>query len=343
MSEQKEKKVVFDATDGIISTGNRYGLEKEEAEARAEGYPIYKLENCEIMFSNIHVNPKSIIEHNKTESKKRKLPLNHTISLFLSKDSDFKKTDKEVRTALLNARIENGEYEGLEDDEIPQYKSVLKTVMKKDVLENKFKEEFAGRVYTNFAISSRPQNDKVEEDLVDEETGEVYDRKTALYFRLQDLLTGEEINPRVFRLNKNGEKEYTFENPKTKTQQNLTLNSGDIVNVYIRPFETQNSKTGEYTLKYNPLEIEIVQSNFERTGGTRTREALEAPSTSVMSSVFGKVTKKTPKAVASKVIEEPKAETKPVAKSPSTPKPIVNEDPDLSALDDFSDDSLDGI
>lgn len=332
---EKTKKVVFDATDGIIPTGNRYGLTSEEASARAEGYPVYKLTG-EVLFSNINVNPKSIIEHNKVNTQKKKLPLNHCVSVMLSEDSEFKKTDKEARDLLLQARVQSGEYEGLEEDEIPKYKTVLKTVTKKDVLDNKFKEDQLGRAIINFAISSRPQNDKVEENVVDEQTGEIYDRKTALYFRLQDLLTGEEINPVIFKTNKSGEREYTFENPQTKTKDPLKVSSGDLVNVYVRPYESQNSKTDEYTLKYNPLEIEIVQSAFDRgLTSSKPRQTKEAPSTNVMASVFGKVTQKTPKAVASKVVEEPKAETK------KAPKPIVNEDPDLSILDDFSDDNLD--
>lgn len=330
MSEKQTKKLVYEATE-IISTGNKYGLTAEQISERTKGIPVYKASG-EILFTNLSVNAKEVAEYNKTAEKKRKIPTNHSFSIMLSEDSDMKKVDKDLRSSFVELRNSQGE------DDVENYKSIFKTVTRKDITENKFDEKYLGRTYATFGVSSRPAKDKLEENVIDDETGEVFDRQTALYFRLNDLLTGEEINPVVFKTDKDGNRSYTFTSPKTQKEENNYISSGDIVNLYIRPYEAQNSKTGEYTLKYNPLEIEIIQSAFERGAGNRKpREVATAPSTNVFGSVFGKVTQvSTPKAVASQnttVAENPK--TTKATTTPKTAKPVTDIQ---KALDDeFSD------
>lgn len=333
MSENQTKKLVYEATE-IISNGNKYGLTAEQISERTKGIPVYKASG-EVLFTNLSVNAKEVAKYNETAEKKRKMPTNHSFSIMFAEDCDMKNVDKDLRKSFVELRNSQGE------DDVENYKSIFKTVTRKDVTENKFDEKYLGRTYTTFGVSNRPAKDKLEENVVNDETGEVFDRQTALYFRLHDLLTGEEINPTVFKTDNEGNKSFTFVSPKTQKEESHYISSGDIIDVYIRPYEAQNSKTGEYTLKYNPLEIEIIQSSFERgAGNRRPREVAEAPSTNVFGSVFGKVTQvSTPKAVASQAVvtEAPKAKT-PVSTTPKTVKTVAPATDMQKALDDeFSD------
>ena len=153
------------------------------------------------------------------------------------------------------------------------------------------------------------------------------------YFRVIDKFTGEGVEPEIFKYDTNGEKVTSFISPKTKQETPLYVNSGDTVNISIRPFGTKNNNTNEYSLKYNLLKIEIVQTAWDkgigRTGGGGSKRTFEAPETVNLNSlgdIFGGIstvaTTTTSKPTATKTV---KAEVKQEQKQEATRQEVVQE------------------
>lgn len=267
--------------------------------------PVFSIENCEVLFSSLT-----------TDTPKN----GHSISVLMPKDTDFADKDAKLRQYFLTKRQE-------EDDEIEAIKKSFRKVTEKDLLESQntkypIPENHVGRIrlttqVTNAYMFSDSKNKRISK-LSELEAG---DTATIKYFRINDAYTGEGIKPIVFKFNDKGEKITTFVSPKDHLEKPFFLSSGDIVNIKLRPYEKVNSKTGEVTLRYNLLSVEIVQTAFERNGGSgkssggskRQKQAPNAVDLSGLAGLFGSVEqvetptpKSTSKKATTKSVEEKK-------------------------------------
>ena len=174
------------------------------------------------------------------------------------------------------------------------------------------------------------------------------------YFRVIDKFTGKGINPEVFKF-ENGEKVTSFISPKTKQETPLYVNKGDTINITIRPFGVKNNNTGEFSLKYNLLKIEIVQTAWDkgigRTGGgsSKVKEATDVVAFEDLDDIFGGTSATTTTKTEEKPKATPKAESKPepkqepkveATKSETTTDETDDVEIDFSALADMDMSSL---
>lgn len=264
--------------------------------------PVFQIDNCEVLFSSLTM---------ETPQK------GHSISILMPKDTEFVQQDTKLRQYFLQERQKT-------NDEIENIKKCYKKVTEADMLESQnskypIPEAHVGRIrlntqVTNAVMLSDKHNKKIAK-LSDLEEG---DTATVKYFRVNDAYTGEGIKPIVFKFNDKGEKVTTFVSPKDHVEKPFFLSSGDVVNIKIRPYEKVNSKTGEVTLKYNLLSVEIVQTAFERNGGkssgSKSRPQKQAPDAvdlSGLAGLFGSVEqvetptpKATTKTVTKKAVKE---------------------------------------
>lgn len=265
--------------------------------------PVFSIENCEVMFSSLST---------------KRPQFGHNIQILLPQDNDLVKKDRIMRQRYLEeAQIDNPNLEIV--------KGSIVTITQKHVLDKKMDENLLNRAYIDFRISNAVMFDRT----VDEEgktkdkaitkASEATGKVVVKYFRALDHFTGQGIEPEVFKY-ENNEKVKTFINPKTKEESPIYTNRGDIVNIKIRPFGVKNKKTGDITLRYNILSIEIVQTAWDRgigrTSGGKKR-VLEAPEAikseslgAVFGDMFGDVTETKKE---EKKTEKPKA-TKPAKK-----------------------------
>jgi len=272
--------------------------------------PVFKIDNCEVTFSNLTTDtPKS----------------GHSISVLLPKDTEFAVQDMKLRQYFLQERQKT-------NDELENVKKCYKKVSEADLLESQnskypIPESHVGRIKLSTQVTNAvmfSDNEKKRISKLSELKGD--DTATVRYYRVKDAYTGAGINPVVFRFNDKGEKVTTFVSPKDKVEKPLFVSSGDIVNIKIRPYEKVNTKTGEVTLRYNLLSVEIVQTAYERNGGKSSsakhaqKEAPDAVDLSGLANLFGSVEEvETPK---EKTVKKEKVATK----QPAEEKKEVSEE-----------------
>lgn len=247
--------------------------------------PVFKIENCEILNSSIgNLAP----------------TFGHNVQIMLPSDcSNLIQADRVIRNNYLlqiQQDVENG------NPNLEIVKGSITAFTQADVLKGKTDEAKIGRYHINFAISNSCLFERsIGEDgkPVDKKIGKESEAKAESevimkYFRCVDGFTGEGIDPEIFKY-VNGEKVKTFVNPKTKEEKPLYIGRGDIVNIVIRPFGVKNQKTNEYTLRYNILSIEIVQTAWDRGIGRKAgssnnvKEVAESLGGISLGNIFGNV------------------------------------------------------
>ena len=283
--------------------------------------PVFTIENCEVLYSSL-------------SSKQAKF--GHNIQILLPADTDFPAKDRAIRQNYLRA-------EQATNPNLEVVKGIVKAITDKDVLNNKYPEKYVGRHYLDIRISNTCMFDKTKDEDGKDKFTKIDKAEKAIgtpvvkYFRVIDKFTGEGVNPEIFKY-VNGEKTTSFTSPKTNEEVPLYVSQGDTINITIRPFGSKNSNTGDISLKYNLLKIEIVQSAWDKgigkTGGSskRTKEAPDSVDANALGDIFGgistvtsttatpkvepktevkaEVKQETPKAQPTEVKETPKAETK---------------------------------
>ena len=264
--------------------------------------PVFTIENCEVLYSSL-------------SSKQAKF--GHNIQILLPADTDFPAKDRAIRQNYLKA-------EQVHNPNLEVVKGIVKAITDKDVLNNKYPEKYVGRHYLDIRISNTCMFDKTKDEDGKDKFTKIDKAEKAIgipvvkYFRVIDKFTGEGVEPEIFKY-ENGEKVTSFVSPKTKQETPLYVNSGDTVNITIRPFGSKNNNTGDISLKYNLLKIEIVQTAWDkgigRTGGSskRTKEAPDSVDANALGDIFGGITTvataTVPKTETVKT-EQPKAEVK---------------------------------
>ena len=238
--------------------------------------PVFTIENCEVLYSSL-------------SSKQAKF--GHNIQILLPADTDFPAKDRAIRQNYLRA-------EQVNNPNLEVVKGIVKTITNKDVLNNKYPEKYEGRSYLDIRISNTCMFDKTKDEDGKDKFTKIDKAEKAVgipvvkYFRVIDKFTGEGVEPEIFKY-ENGEKVTSFISPKTKQETPLYVNSGDTINITIRPFGSKNNNTGDISLKYNLLKIEIVQTAWDkgigRTGGSsaRTKEAPDSVDANALSDIFG--------------------------------------------------------
>ena len=236
----------------------------------AELPPVFEINNVEVLFSSLSA---------KTPK------MGHSITLVV--DDAFVQKDRQVRAYFAQQRQTT-------DPNCETYKSQIKIISQKDILEGKFKEDMKGKALLNIFTTNAKMFDadvekgKALQKMTDATNGNIVYK----YFANTDRFTGKAIQPQVYKI-VNGEKVTTFLSPKTGKETPLFVGSKDLVNVKVRPYET-HSDTHGYALKYNLLEVEIVQTAFDRgvrtsgnSGGSkRVEKAPDAVSFAGLSSMF---------------------------------------------------------
>ena len=230
--------------------------------------PVFNLENVEVMYCSLG----------------QKTPkMGHSITLIV--DKDFVQKDKQLRSYFVQQRQ-------AVDPNCEVYKSQIKIIGQKDILDGKFKPEMEGKALLNIFTSNAKMFD------ADVEKGKSLQKMSEAtngniiykYFATIDKFSGQAIKPQVYKT-VNGEKVTTFMSPKTNKETPLFVGSNDLVNIKLRPYETY-SETHGYALKYNLLEIEIVQTAFDRGlsqykgGKHKVEKAPNAVSFAGLSSMF---------------------------------------------------------
>jgi len=291
--------------------------------------PVFSIENCEILNSSI-TSPKPMFSH--------------SVQILLP-DNEFFQNDKNLRTFFTQQRQ-------VANPNVENYKSQVKMITKKDILDGKFADVLEGRSVISIQISNINMKDGLTDETIQKATDATGDLINVKYYRVLDKYTGEGIEPKIFKT-VNGQKTETFLSPKTKLETAHYVGKNDIVNIKLRPYEQQNQKTQEFSLKYNLLEIEIIQTAWDRgfkkagTGtGKKVEQAPDAISLSGLSSMFGSVTQ-APTASVDATPEKTVANVAPVQNVPAkTAAKQVSEEPspasaempmlDFSALNNLS-------
>lgn len=290
MAKQNESKVVYE--NEIITLKETYIKSLDMSKI-----PVFNIENCEVLYSSL-------------SSKQAKF--GHNIQILLPNGTDFPQKDRAIRQNYLVAQQKH-------NPNLEAVKGVVKAITDKDILAGKYDEKYKGRFYLDIRVSNTCMFDRTPS----QEEGKEWDEKkinkaeeaigtpVVKYFRVIDKFTGEGVEPEIFKY-ENGEKVTSFISPKTKQETPLYVNSGDTINITIRPFGTKNGNTGDISLKYNLLKIEIVQTAWDkgigRSAGSskRTKEAPESIEFEDLDDIFGGI---------STVATTPKAEPKPAAKT----------------------------
>lgn len=287
--------------------------------------PVFNLENCEVLYSSLSSN---------------QAKFGHNIQILLPANTDFPQTDRAIRQNYLSVQQK-------QNPNLEIVKGVVKAITEKDVLAGKYTEKYVGRYYLDIRVSNTcmfdrtPGEDGKFEEKKITKAEEAIGTPVIKYFRVIDGFTGEGVEPEIFKY-VNGEKVTSFISPKTKQETPLYVNSGDTINITIRPFGAKNANTGDISLKYNLLKIEIVQTAWDkgigRTGGSkRVQEAPDSVDINALGDIFGGITnvattpevkkeqsKVETKAEAKQEVKTetatPKAETKPVETVADTPE-----------------------
>ena len=330
MAKEKESKVVYE--NEIVTIEETY-----EKQLDMSKVPVFTIENCEVLYSSLN-------------SKQAKY--GHNIQILLPQDTVLPQKDREIRNKYLVAQQK-------QNPNLEVVKGIVKSITNQEVLDGKYDEKLKGRYYIDIKISNTCMFDKTKDEDGKDKFTKIDKAEKAIgtpvvkYFRVIDKFTGKGINPEIFKF-ENGEKVTSFISPKTKQETPLYVNKGDTINITIRPFGVKNNNTGEFSLKYNLLKIEIVQTAWDkgigRTGGgsSKVKEATDVVAFEDLDDIFGGTSTTTTK-TEEKPKATPKAESKPepkqepkveATKSETTTDETDNVEIDFSALADMDMSSL---
>lgn len=330
MAKEKESKVVYE--NEIVTIEETY-----EKQLDMSKVPVFTIENCEVLYSSLN-------------SKQAKY--GHNIQILLPQDTVLPQKDREIRNKYLVAQQK-------QNPNLEVVKGIVKSITNQEVLDGKYDEKLKGRYYIDIKISNTCMFDKTKDEDGKDKFTKIDKAEKAIgtpvvkYFRVIDKFTGKGINPEIFKF-ENGEKVTSFISPKTKQETPLYVNKGDTINITIRPFGVKNNNTGEFSLKYNLLKIEIVQTAWDkgigRTGGgsSKVKEATDVVAFEDLDDIFGGTSTTTTKTV-EKPKATPKAESKPepkqeprveATKSETTTNETDDVEIDFSALADMDMSSL---
>lgn len=330
MAKEKESKVVYE--NEIVTIEETY-----EKQLDMSKVPVFTIENCEVLYSSLN-------------SKQAKY--GHNIQILLPQDTVLPQKDREIRNKYLVAQQK-------QNPNLEVVKGIVKSITNQEVLNGKYDEKLKGRYYIDIKISNTCMFDKTKDEDGKDKFTKIDKAEKAIgtpvvkYFRVIDKFTGKGINPEIFKF-ENGEKVTSFISPKTKQETPLYVNKGDTINITIRPFGVKNNNTGEFSLKYNLLKIEIVQTAWDkgigRTGGgsSKVKEATDVVAFEDLDDIFGGTSTATTK-TEEKPKATPKAESKPepkqepkveATKSETTTDETDDVEIDFSALADMDMSSL---
>lgn len=330
MAKEKESKVVYE--NEIVTIEETY-----EKQLDMSKVPVFTIENCEVLYSSLN-------------SKQAKY--GHNIQILLPQDTVLPQKDREIRNKYLIAQQK-------QNPNLEVVKGIVKSITNQEVLDGKYDEKLKGRYYIDIKISNTCMFDKTKDEDGKDKFTKIDKAEKAIgtpvvkYFRVIDKFTGKGINPEIFKF-ENGEKVTSFISPKTKQETPLYVNKGDTINITIRPFGVKNNNTGEFSLKYNLLKIEIVQTAWDkgigRTGGgsSKVKEATDVVAFEDLDDIFGGTSATTTK-TEEKPKATPKAESKPepkqepkveATKSETTTDEVDDVEIDFSALADMDMSSL---
>ena len=330
MAKEKESKVVYE--NEIVTIEETY-----EKQLDMSKVPVFTIENCEVLYSSLN-------------SKQAKY--GHNIQILLPQDTVLPQKDREIRNKYLIAQQK-------QNPNLEVVKGIVKSITNQEVLDGKYDEKLKGRYYIDIKISNTCMFDKTKDEDGKDKFTKIDKAEKAIgtpvvkYFRVIDKFTGKGINPEIFKF-ENGEKVTSFISPKTKQETPLYVNKGDTINITIRPFGVKNNNTGEFSLKYNLLKIEIVQTAWDkgigRTGGgsSKVKEATDVVAFEDLDDIFGGTSTTTTK-TEEKPKATPKAESKPepkqepkveATKSETTTNETDDVEIDFSALADMDMSSL---
>ena len=296
MAKEKESKVVYE--NEIVTIEETY-----EKQLDMSKVPVFTIENCEVLYSSLN-------------SKQAKY--GHNIQILLPQDTVLPQKDREIRNKYLIAQQK-------QNPNLEVVKGIVKSITNQEVLDGKYDEKLKGRYYIDIKISNTCMFDKTKDEDGKDKLTKIDKAEKAIgtpvvkYFRVIDKFTGKGINPEIFKF-ENGEKVTSFISPKTKQETPLYVNKGDTINITIRPFGVKNNNTGEFSLKYNLLKIEIVQTAWDkgigRTGGgsSKVKEATDVVAFEDLDDIFGGTSATTTTKTEEKPKATPKAESKPEPK-----------------------------
>lgn len=331
MAKEKESKVVYE--NEIVTIEETY-----EKQLDMSKVPVFTIENCEVLYSSLN-------------SKQAKY--GHNIQILLPQDTVLPQKDREIRNKYLVAQQK-------QNPNLEVVKGIIKSITNQEVLDGKYDEKLKGRYYIDIKISNTCMFDKTKDEDGKDKFTKIDKAEKAIgtpvvkYFRVIDKFTGKGINPEIFKF-ENGEKVTSFISPKTKQETPLYVNKGDTINITIRPFGVKNNNTGEFSLKYNLLKIEIVQTAWDkgigRTGGgsSKVKEATDVVAFEDLDDIFGGTSATTTTKAEEKPKATPKAESKPepkqepkveATKSETTTDETDDVEIDFSALADMDMSSL---
>lgn len=329
-TKEKESKVKY--ASEIITLNETY-----ENATDLSQVPVFDIENCEVLYSSL-------------SSKMAKY--GHSIQILLPVGCNLPQIDRGIRQKYLTS-IQNDSEHGNPNLEL--VKGSIKAITDKDILNGKYPEKYSGRYYLDVRVSNTVMFDQTFDEEGKEHLKKITKAEEAegtpivKYFRAIDKWSGEGVNPEIFKY-ENGEKVTTFISPKTKQETPLYVNGGDTINISIRPFGTKAQNTGDYSLKYNLLKIEIVQTAWDkgigRNGGgssKRTFTSSETVNLNDLGSIFGGIegvvveTAPKPTKTAKKVVEETteKKVEKTVVKENTTQEASDDVEIDFSALNNL--------
>lgn len=318
MAKEKESKVVYE--NEIVTIEETY-----EKQLDMSKVPVFTIENCEVLYSSLN-------------SKQAKY--GHNIQILLPQDTVLPQKDREIRNKYLVAQQK-------QNPNLEVVKGIVKSITNQEVLDGKYDEKLKGRYYIDIKISNTCMFDKTKDEDGKDKFTKIDKAEKAIgtpvvkYFRVIDKFTGKGINPEIFKF-ENGEKVTSFISPKTKQETPLYVNKGDTINITIRPFGVKNNNTGEFSLKYNLLKIEIVQTAWDkgigRTGGgsSKVKEATDVVAFEDLDDIFGGTS-----TTMTKTEEKPKATPKAEAKAEPKQEPKVEATKSETTTDETDDVEID--
>lgn len=318
MAKEKESKVVYE--NEIVTIEETY-----EKQLDMSKVPVFTIENCEVLYSSLN-------------SKQAKY--GHNIQILLPQDTVLPQKDREIRNKYLIAQQK-------QNPNLEVVKGIVKSITNQEVLDGKYDEKLKGRYYIDIKISNTCMFDKTKDEDGKDKFTKIDKAEKAIgtpvvkYFRVIDKFTGKGINPEIFKF-ENGEKVTSFISPKTKQETPLYVNKGDTINITIRPFGVKNNNTGEFSLKYNLLKIEIVQTAWDKgigrtgSGSSKVKEATDVVAFEDLDDIFGGTSTTT-----TKTEEKPKATPKAESKAEPKQEPKVEATKSETTTDETDDVEID--
>ena len=148
-------------------------------------------------------------------------------------------------------------------------KSQIKTIIgQKEILDGTYPQKYEGygvlqiNMTNSTIFDADSEDNKSIQKYEDAKNGNIITK----YFRVIDDFTGKGIDPEIFEI-KNGQKVTTYTH--NGEQKPLYVTKDDLVNIQLRPYFRQNKKDKSYSLKYNLLSVERVQTAFDRGLGKK--------------------------------------------------------------------------